>query len=183
MSITFHCNFCNKKIEAKEEAAGKWGRCPSCHNKIYVPNLNVEDDLKLAPVDENEEKRKRRLMDETFSLEQTILSERAKPAETNNNNNNNNNNESPPAPSTAGRVENVVDEDTIYNAIVKYLRQMADGELDDANNTLISIQSAPETSLKLLDRIALADIPEAELSDIPPQVLSGLIRTLRSEID
>jgi hypothetical protein len=176
MSITFHCDYCNKKIEANENAAGKWGRCPSCHNKIYVPNLNVEDDLKLAPVDEEAEKRKRRLMDETFQLEQTILSERAMPAETNNN-------ETPPEPTTAARVENIVDEDALYDTIVKYLRQMADGELEEANSTLISIQSAPETSLKLLDRIALANIPEAELSDIPPQILSGLIRSMRSQID
>ena len=176
MSITFHCDYCNKKIEANENAAGKWGRCPSCHNKIYVPNLNVEHDLKLAPVDEEAEKRKKKLMDETFTLEQTILSERAKPAETNNN-------ETPPAPATAARVENSVDEESLYETIVKYLRQMANGELDEANNTLISILSAPEVSLKLLDRIALADIPEAELSDIPPQVLAGLIRTLRSQID
>jgi hypothetical protein len=176
MSITFHCDFCNKKIEANENAAGKWGRCPSCHNKIYVPNLNVEDDLKLAPVDEEAEKRKKKLMDETFSLEQTILSERSTPAETNNN-------ETPPEPATAARVENVVDEDALYETVVKYLRQMADGDLDEADSTLISIQSAPEESLKLLDRIALADIPEAELSDIAPHVLAGLIRTLRSQID
>jgi hypothetical protein len=176
MSITFHCDFCNKKIEAKEEAAGKWGRCPSCHNKIYVPNLNVEDDLKLAPVDEEAEKRKKKLMDETFMLSQEILSEKATPPETNND-------KAPPAPVTAARVEDVVDEEALYETIVKYLRQMADGELDDAAITFKSIESAPEVSLKLLDRIALADIPESELSDVPPQVLAGLIRTLRSQID
>jgi hypothetical protein len=175
MAITFHCDYCGKKIEANENAAGKWGKCPSCHNKIYVPNLNVEDDLKLAPVDEEAEKRKRQLMDETFMLEQEILSERITPAETNSD-------KTPPAPDTAARVEDVVDEDALYETIVKYLRQMADGELDDAAITFKSIESAPEVSLKLIDRIALADIPEAELSDIPPQVLAGLIRTLRSQI-
>ena len=56
MAITFHCKHCGKKIEANEKAAGKWGKCPSCHNKIYVPNLNAEDDLKLAPVDEEAER-------------------------------------------------------------------------------------------------------------------------------
>ncbi len=176
MSITFQCDFCGKKIEANEKAAGKWGRCPSCHNKIYVPNLNVEDNLKLAPLDEEAEKTKQRLMDETFMLEQEILSEKSTPPETNKN-------ETPPLPATTARVENIVDEDALYETIVKYLRQIADGELDEASSTLISIQSAAEISLKLLDRIALADIPEAELADISPQVLAGLIRTLRSQID
>lgn len=168
MAITFHCKYCGKKIEAQEKAAGKWGKCPSCHNKIYVPNLNVEvDDLKLAPVDESEEERKRRLKEETFMLEQEILSERG----TDDNDK--------PAPVAKSLV---TDEDKLYDTIVRYLRQMADGELDEAGTTLASIKAGGETSLKLIDRIALADIPEAELSDIPPQVLAGLIRTLRSQI-
>ena len=63
MAITFHCNFCNKRIEAKKEAAGKWGKCPSCHNKIYVPNLEADaDDLKLAPLDETAQRQKQELM-------------------------------------------------------------------------------------------------------------------------
>jgi hypothetical protein len=75
-----------------------------------------------------------------------------------------------------------IDEDDLYDIIVRYLRQMADGDLDTAESTLRTIKAAGEISLKLIDRIAVADIPEAELSDIPPQVLAGLIRTLRSEI-
>jgi len=172
MAITFHCDYCGKKIEANEKAAGKWGKCPSCHNKIYVPNLNIKDDLKLAPIDEEAEKRKQQLMSETFMLEQQILRERAKPEAGNNE-----------TPAPAAQVGGVVDEDALYETIVKYLRQMADGELEQAATTLIAIKSAGEVSLKLIDRIALANIPEAELADIPPQVLAGLIRTLRAQID
>lgn len=175
MAITFHCDCCGKKIEAKEDAAGKWGKCPACHNRIYVPNLEVENDLKLAPMDEEAERRKQQLKAETFMLEQEILSERATP-ETGKDEG------PPPATGFAGLSDDAVDEDAVYDIIVKYLRQMADGNLDDAAETLKSIKSAGETSVKLLDRIALADIPEAELADVPPQVLAGLIRTLRSKI-
>jgi hypothetical protein len=75
-----------------------------------------------------------------------------------------------------------VNEDALYKNIVRYLRLMADGDLDKADTIARSIKSAGEVTLKLLDRIALADIPEAELADVPPQVLAGLIRTLRSQI-
>ncbi len=173
MAITFHCNFCNKKIDAREDAAGKWGACPSCHNKIYVPNLNVEDDLTLAPVDEEEERRQQQLMQETFMLEQEILQEKAKPEK----------GKGGPPPAAAARpTARSVNEDALYKNIVRYLRLMADGDLDKANTIARSIKSAGEVTLKLLDRIALADIPEAELADVPPQVLAGLIRTLRSQI-
>ena len=174
MAITFHCNFCNKKIDAREEAAGKWGTCPSCHNKIYVPNLNVEDDLTLAPVDEEEERHQQQLMQETLMLEQEILQEKAKPEK--------GKGEPPPAAAAAKPTARAVNEDTLYKNIVRYLRLMADGDLDKADTIARSIRSAGEVTLKLLDRIALADIPEAELADVPPQVLAGLIRTLRSQI-
>lgn len=169
MAITFNCEFCGKKIEAQEKNAGKWGKCPSCHNKIYVPNLEQEsdDELKLAPIDNDEEERKKQLFEETFMLEQQILNEKAIPE--------------PSRPvSKASAIK--IDEDDLYDIIVRYLRQMADGDLDTAESTLRTIKAAGEISLKLIDRIAVADIPEAELSDIPPQVLAGLIRTLRSEI-
>lgn len=167
MAITFHCEYCGKKIEAQEKNAGRWGKCPSCHKKIYVPNLEAEDDLKLAPIDEEDEERKRRLIEETFMLEQQILNEKAAPEQSR---------------QTSKTPPFKIDEDDLYNIIVRYLRQMADGQLDEAESTLRTIHSAGEISLKLIDRIAMADIPEAELSDIPPQVLAGLIRTLRSQI-
>jgi DNA-directed RNA polymerase subunit RPC12/RpoP len=43
MAITFHCGHCGKKIEAPDSAGGKWGKCPSCHNKVYVPPKEVYD--------------------------------------------------------------------------------------------------------------------------------------------
>ena len=81
MAITFHCDYCGKKIEAADKTAGKWGKCPSCHNKLYVPDLNTGDELKLAPIDEEEEKTKKQLMAETYKLDQDILTERQTPDE------------------------------------------------------------------------------------------------------
>jgi hypothetical protein len=36
--------------------------------------------------------------------------------------------------------------------------------------------------VKIIDRIALSEIPEPELADIPQQMLSGSIRALRNRI-
>ena len=59
MSIAFHCTHCNKKIEAQDTAGGKWGKCPSCHNKVYIPGLETEEEIDLAPIDTNEEQKKK----------------------------------------------------------------------------------------------------------------------------
>ena len=164
MAITFHCSHCGKKVEAQDSAAGKWAKCPACRNKIYVPDLGGDEELKLAPMDESDEERKRRLMDETHQLTQDILQER----------------EIPDAPGFGGHPE--INDKELTKRIITYLRLMADGELDEAQKTADSIAPYRRQATKILDQIAVSQIPEPELADVPQHVLSGLIRNLRTRI-
>ncbi|MBL7152189.1 MAG: hypothetical protein ISS79_00610 [Phycisphaerae bacterium] len=166
MAITFHCDHCGSEIKAAESAGGKWGKCPSCHNKLYVPNLNVDDGLALAPVDEMAEEKKNRLMAETYQLTQDILQERDVPEG---------------AGESAGAAS-VVSEQELTKNIILYLRQMADGELGGAEATATAITPHGRQAIAILDTIALSEIPEPELADVAPQVLAGLIRALRNKI-
>jgi hypothetical protein len=59
---------------------------------------------------------------------------------------------------------------------------MADGELDEGEKLVNLIAPHGPRAVEILDRIALSEIPEPELADIPQQVLAGLIRTLRNKI-
>ncbi len=168
MSITFHCEYCHKKIEAPDSASGRWGKCPSCHEKVYVPGLDSGEELKLAPIDENDLAKQRQLMAETHKIEQEILSEK----------------ETPEEPGKAGGAKSTSDtsDKALREDIANYLRQMADGQLDYAERIAKSIIPKGKRALKILDEIAVSEIPEAGLGDIPPQVLSGLIKTLRGKI-
>lgn len=161
MAIIFHCEHCGKSIEAPDNAGGKWGKCPACHNKLYVPASDANEELKLAPIDESDEERQKRLMLESSKLRQEMLLEKEDPNE-------------------APVIE--VGEKELTKNIILYLRQMANGELNEAENTLSSITPYGQRTIEILDRIALSEIPEPELADVPPQVLSGLIRTLRTKI-
>jgi hypothetical protein len=166
MAITFHCKFCGKKIEAPDNAGGKWGKCPSCHNKVYVADINANiDDLKLAPVDPGEEEKKRQLMIETFQLDQEILKEKDNKNPAGNN----------------ARLTAMSDEE-LNNKVIMYLRHMAEGSLDAADTVARQISPFGKRAVKILDNIALTDMPAAELQDIPSQVLAGLIRGLRNRI-
>jgi len=166
MAIRFHCDHCGKEIKAADEAGGKWGKCPSCHNKLYVPNLNIGEELTLAPVDETEEEKKKRLMAETYRLTQDILQERELPEG---------------ATHISGPIS-VMDQKELTKNIILFLRQMADGFLDEAEMTAAAIASNSIQAVKIIDKIALSDMPEPELADIAPQVLAGLIRTLRGKL-
>lgn len=165
MSIKFHCEHCGKKIDAPDTAGGKWGKCPSCHNRVYVPLMEAEEELKLAPIDETEEERQKRLLAETFQLTQSILQEKDVP-------------EGDPFSSPAQEIS----DEKMTEAIVRYLRQMVDGDLDTAQRTSETIASDRRKAREILSQMAAGDPPDAELADVPPQVLSGLIRNLRTRL-
>lgn len=165
MSITFHCVHCDNKIIAKDESGGKWGICPVCHNKIYIPDLNADiDDLKLAPVDEEEERKKRELMAETYQITRDILLERENPV------------------GKGVGYSALIDDKTLQARIISYLRKVREGKLTDAEELEKQITTHGQQSLRLLDKIASSEIPESELADIPRAVLLTLVRNLRSKI-
>jgi len=172
MAVTFHCEYCGKKIEAPDGAGGKWGKCPACHNKLYVPNFSAGEELKLSPIDESDEAKQKELMDETYKLSEDILLEKEVPAESDES-----------AESAEAMVLPLeISGEQLKKNIINYLLQMSQGQLEQAETTIGLIVPCGQRAVEILDRIALAEIPEPGLADIPPQVLSGLIRELRGKI-
>ena len=176
MTIQFHCEHCGKKITAPPNTGGKRGKCPACGNSIYVPEEHHTNDeeLKLAPLDDNQEKTREQLLAETFSLTRNILDERTLP-------------DIPPEQIPSNVQEPFVpsidlDPKELRKTIIKYLRWMAEDQVEDAQNLVDVIGGQREQSQAIIDQIALSEIPEAELAHIQPHVLSGLIRTLRSQL-
>ena len=172
MAIIFHCEHCGKKIEAAESAGGKWGKCPACHNRLYVPSSHSGEGLKLAPIDVTAEEREKQLMAETHKLTQDILKEREVPEGT---------------PETIGPIETAgpvldISERELTKYIIMYLRLMADSELYEAHRITGLIAPHSVQAVKILDKIAPSEMPEPELGDISQLALSGSIWALRDEI-
>jgi hypothetical protein len=169
MSITFHCDHCGKRIEAPDTAGGKWGKCPGCKNKVYVPSQEPADDLHLAPLDNEDEKKQKAFMSEEYRLRQDIMKETEAPEEG-------------AMPKPVAARPGALSEAELTTCIIAYLRQMADGELEEAERTAKTILPEGAKGVKILERIGLSEIPEPELADIPQQVLSGMIKNLRSRL-
>ena len=129
MSISFHCECCKKKITAPDNAGGKWGKCPYCNHKCYIPTPKSDNDeeLKLAPIDESEEEKYERMMRETQNLTGVLLHQT----------------EIPPEPAEGGKN----DDKELTVQIIKYLRQMADGQLDEAQKTADKILKRRKSKL------------------------------------
>ncbi len=178
MAIHFHCEHCGKKIEAPTESGGKRGKCPVCKNRVYIPldtDTEHQEELKLAPLDDNDETLQKNLFAETFQLAQDILKEKAVPEpETTN--------DVPAAGSEIFIPPVQYDNKELRTYIVKYLRLVADGELDRANDIIEILAEQAEQTMSIIDEIALSGIPDPELAKIPRQILPALIRNLRNQI-
>ncbi len=62
MSIELHCPQCAKLIRAPDDAGGKRGKCPYCKKSVYIPTKpNQGEDIGLAPIDEEEDRRAEQL--------------------------------------------------------------------------------------------------------------------------
>lgn len=172
MAIIFHCDYCGKKIEAPDGAGGKWGKCPSCHNKLYVPAPEVDEEIKLAPIDLTAEEKEKQLMDETFQLTQEILKEKDIPPGA----------ADPDEPNETTGAGFEMSQVELKQYIIKYLRLMADSELYEAQKIAARIKSHGARVMKILEQMTDGDISEPELAGISHLVLSGLIKSLKSEI-
>ena len=164
MGISFKCECCEKKIKAPDSAGGKWGACPSCNHRCYIPlpHTDDEEELVLAPIDPNEESQYQDMMKETYKLTKKVISETAMPDDD-------------------GSEEPFSEREVLRNIIV-YLRYMAEGKLENAESTIPEISAHKEQARDLLKRMARAEQSEPELQDINPKLLLGLMKNLNAKL-
>ena len=169
MSISFHCESCKKKIKAPDSAGGKWGHCPHCKHRNYIPLPRAEDEpeLRLIPLDESDETQMEHLMRETKNLTKQILTQSSLPEED---------------PAAAAAHAHTVNEKEIIKECILYLRQMADGELGAAEYTFSQLKKNKKPVLRTLASMARSDQPEPELADLPASILQGLIRDVSTKL-
>lgn len=161
MSISFHCENCKKKITAPDTTGGKWGKCPACNHRCYIPMPKSEDEeeLKLAPIDEEEEKRYEQAMRETHNLTGILLHQADTPEDS--------------GSQTASAEREL---------IIKYLKQMTEGQLEEAQKTAGQIASSKVKSKAILESILKSGQPVPELAKVPQKVLAGLVKSLLAKI-
>ena len=162
MAIIFHCENCEKKITAPDTAGGKWGKCPACNHRCYVPmpKSGDEEELKLAPIDQDEEIKYEQAMRETRNLTGMLLHHQTE------------------AP--GGSEDKATSSER--ELVIKYLRQMVNGQLDEAQKTAGQIASSRSKSKAVLKSMLQSDQPAPELANVPQKVIAGFISTLLAKM-
>ena len=167
MGISFTCESCKKKIKAPDGAGGKWGNCPFCNHRCYIPlpRSADEEELTLASADESDETAYNEMMRETHSLTQNILHQTDMPDD-----------------DSAGSGPAKANEKELLKYIIIYLTLMADGELNQAERIEEKIAPFQAVAKDILQRMAKAERLEPELAEIAPAILKGLMKDLYEKL-
>lgn len=165
MSISLICEKCKKKIKAPDEAGGKYGSCPHCQHRCYIPLplREGEEELTLAPLEEDNYED---MMAQTHNLTQNILNETSEPDD----------------PSTEESSDGFLSEKDIIKYIILYVRQMVAGQLDQAQETASRLTAQRVSTKDMIKRMAKAGASEPELADVAPGLLNAMLKQLNAQM-
>ena len=149
-----------KRSKAPDEAGGKYGSCPYCKSRCYIPLplKEGEEELRLAPLEEDNYDE---MMAQTHSLTQNILNETAAPDDDIDDNR-----------------DGVISEKEIIKYIILYVRQMVAGQLDQADTTAARLSAHSGQTKEMIKRMMRAGASETELADIAPGLLNAMLKQL-----
>ena len=165
MSITFTCEHCHKEVKAPEAAAGRRGKCPFCNQSTYIPLPVSEDDvLDLAPIDEEEERRRQENIRKLHEAEKELLKAAADEAE-------------PTADDRASATP-----EGVYHHVVNYCIDMANGRLERANLTVAKLRKLGYAAHQAVEDFQTGKALEPSLDLIPTKVLQGFLTQLADSL-
>lgn len=168
MPIEFHCNHCGHHVRTSSEHAGKRGKCPHCHQSVYIPTPSEEIELlRLAPVDENEQREEERLLEESRRLAQTLREDKT---------------EVPPELPKTPRPEPTEDmrlPSDMEALVVEYALAMSQGKLNEAEKLAREIRQNRAQAEEVIQRLTMDELPPTRLAGIPRPVLVKFIARLQ----
>jgi len=170
MSIEFHCNHCGKLVRAPADAGGKHGKCPACHQSVYIPMPSDQiEPLDLAPVNDQEERQRAELLQESLELERRLLAERDLGREAA---------APPPRPAADQVLPPEVDAESL---VFQYVEAMAAGDLASAEDLADEIRRNMAVAEPVIQRLMMDELLPQRLANIPRPVLLAFLRQLQEK--
>lgn len=165
MTITFRCEHCHKDVTAPDSAAGKRGKCPHCGQTGYIPAPVSEDDvLDLAPVDEDEERRRQQEIEALRQQERELIAQTGGGASV-----------------PLDQREDLTSED-LHHFVVNYCLDMANGRLERAQMHAEKLGEFGPVGRQAVRDFQNQDVDESALEDIPEPVRMGFLKQLAEQM-
>jgi len=167
MSIELHCPQCQKLIRAPDDAGGRNGKCPYCKASVYIPLPKTSDDeeIRIAPIDPEEERRERELRRETIRYVAAV--EQATDAGIDD--------MGPSSPSETGDVVDMADEAETF------VRAMHRSQLEEADSAAARLRRTGVRGRDYVQGLLMDEIPP-EYKGIPQPLVHGFLKALLSRL-
>lgn len=182
MPVEFHCEHCGKLVKAPSEAAGRKGKCPHCQVVCYIPMPPEEiEEIGLAPLDDAEEQKRKRALEETARLQHALLHDRATPGE-------------PAGPggraSAVGSRPGARPESSnlgmplaeVEQLVAAFVSAMSEGQFDRADRVAGRLQGEREQVISVVERISSAESTSVAMPSLPRPVMLGFLKQLRAKM-
>jgi hypothetical protein len=164
MSIQFHCEHCGKEILAPDEAGGRRGKCPYCEKSNFIPNPKAaEEDLELAPLDENEEQERQREIRHLLEQEKAILQETSREETT---------------PRLSQKDASDVKAEDLHHLVVNFCLDMSGGMLERADTHVMKLNEHSHVARQAVREFLDGKVLEPALDPIPTRVREGYLKNL-----
>jgi len=170
--IQVTCEHCNHVIKAPRKAAGRRGKCPYCHNSIYVPTPSDElEEIPFSSANDEALAKADRLTKEALEVAANIRREKDETPKKAG--------PTPDPPATAKPAPPVTD---ITRAICRYLQAMQVSELERAEGIAGELKgSARQVKSKIQQMMVDAMRPD-EVRGIPDGLYQGFLRKLLEQL-
>jgi phage FluMu protein Com len=185
MPIELHCNHCGKLVRAPDDAGGKHGKCPSCHQTVYIPTPPDQlDALALEPVDTEFERTKKRLAREAAEMAARVLRDREglgpeKPGDRAERVAAAERAAASSAAAAAAAPRPTATASQVNEWIIRYAVSVAQGDLAQAERLETEIRANMKLAEDAIQRMLVDELPPVALAKIPRPVLVGIFKKLR----
>lgn len=167
MTIKFHCEYCGNLVQAPDDSGGKRGKCPHCQRSNFIPAPEGEEPLELAPLDEEEERQRRREVERLMQAERELLAETRR-------------DEVDPRLSQRDVAE--VSAADLHHLVVNYCLDMVNGQLARASENAEKLSQYGDNGRQAVQDFISGKILEPALDRIPLRVLQGYLKELHKTL-
>jgi len=176
VAIEFHCDHCRHIIKAPDETAGRQGKCPHCGGVNYIPRpfSTDEAELDLAPLNDEDEKKRQRASKEDAAYQWKLLHEKSIPGDMPGKGVKRPSGGVTPAPVSPSK--------HIASLIVRFVEAMSGGKLPQADEVAQQLTKTRTQALAMLDEMASEDLTAYGFPTLPRPVLQGFLKQLRGRL-
>ncbi len=171
--IRVTCEHCNHSIKAPREAAGRRGKCPHCHNSVYIPTPESElDEIPLELEDEQTHSEAQRLQKEAAEVAAALRRE-TKDA---------------PQPTAIPQQDSPAPQATALNAteidelIIRYLLAMQVSELDRAEALTAKLKGAARQAKSKIQQMMVDSMRPEAVRSMADGLYQGFLRKLLEQL-